>query len=272
VRAQSKLKVGILGVGAIGQTIATAVDQGRVDAELVAICDLDHERATEFASTLRTPPRVIPLHEMIQRADLIVEAAGQAVLEDFVPRAIAGERDILVMSAGGLLGHEEWFCEAAKRGCRIYVPSGAIAGLDGIKSASMGLVSSAVLTSRKPAGALAGTKYAIDLNLDMQSLKEETLIFEGTAEEAVRAFPTTSNVAAAVRLSIERTIPVTVRVIAVPNGTKNVHQIRVEGEFGSLSVEVENVPLKLNPRTSRLAAYSALATLSNLTRSLRVGT
>ena len=34
----------------------------------------------------------------------MVEAAGQAVLEDFVPRAIAGERDILVMSVGGLLG------------------------------------------------------------------------------------------------------------------------------------------------------------------------
>jgi aspartate dehydrogenase len=272
VRAQSKLKVGILGVGALGQTIATAVDQKRIDAELVAICDLDHDRATEFASTLRTPPRVIPLHEMIQRADVVVEAAGQAALEEFVPRALAGERDILVMSVGGLLGHEEWFHEAAERGCRIYVPSGAIAGLDGIKSASMGRVRSALLTSRKPVMALAGTKYAIDRNLDLQNLKEETLIFEGTAEEAVRVFPTTSNVAASLRLSIERTVPVSVRVIAVPGGTKNVHQIRVEGEFGSLSVEVENVPSKNNPQTSQLAAYSALATLSNLTRSLRVGT
>ena len=113
----------------------------------------------------------------------------------------------------------------------------------------------------------------IDRNLDLKNLKEETLIFEGTAEEATRAFPTTSNVAATLRLSDQRrTVPVTVRVIAVPHGTKNVHQIRVEGEFGSLSVEVENVPLKANPQTSQLAAYSALATLSNLTRALRVGT
>jgi aspartate dehydrogenase len=272
LRAQSKLKIGILGVGAVGQIIATALDQRRIDAELVAVSDLNHERATEFASTLRLPPRVIPLHEMIQRADLVVEAAGQAVLEDFVPRAIAGERDILVMSVGGLLGREDWFCEAAKRGCRIYVPSGAIAGLDGVKSASMGRVKCAVLTSRKPVAALAGTKYVIDQSLDLENLKEETLIFEGTAEEAARVFPTTSNVAATLRLSVERTVPVTVRVIAVPNGATNVHQIRVEGEFGSLSVEVDNVPLKLNPQTSQLAAYSALATLSNLTRSLRVGT
>ncbi len=100
----------------------------------------------------------------------MVEAAGQAVLEDFVPRAIAGERDILVMSVGGLLGHEEWFCDAAKRGCRIYVPSGAVAGIDGIKSASMGRVNSAMLTSRKPAAALAGTKYAIDRSLDLRGI------------------------------------------------------------------------------------------------------
>jgi len=33
------LKIGILGVGAIGRTIATALDQKQVDAELVALSD-----------------------------------------------------------------------------------------------------------------------------------------------------------------------------------------------------------------------------------------
>ena len=267
-----KLKVGILGVGAIGRILATAIDERRVDAELVAISDLECERAKGFAAGLRTPPRVVSLHEMIQRADLVIEAAGQSALQEFVPRALAGERDILVMSVGGLLGHEEWFCEAAKKGCRIYVPSGAIAGLDGIKSASMGRLESVVLTSRKPIAALKDTKYVVERQVDLEKLKEETVIFEGTAEEAARAFPTTSNVAASLRLAIEATVGVLVRVIAVPGGTRNVHEIRVQGEFGRLSVDVENVPSKDNPRTSQLAAYSALAALTNLTRALRVGT
>jgi aspartate dehydrogenase len=59
--------------------------------------------------------------------------------------------------------------------------------------------------------------------------------------------------------------------VAVPEGTKNIHEIRVEGEFGRLAVDVENVP-SINPRTSQLAAFSAVATLANLTRSLHVGT
>lgn len=269
------LKVGILGVGAIGRTLATALDEKRVDARLVAISDQEQEKAEKFAARLACPPHVVSLHELIQRADLLIEAASQAVLSDFVPMTLDAGRDALVMSVGGLLGRDEWFQKASEKGCRIYVPSGAIAGLDGVKSASMGQVKSAVLTSRKPVAALKRIVYVVDHNVPLENFKEETVIFEGSAEEAARAFPTTSNVAASLRLALlalDRTVPVCVRVVAVAGGTRNVHEIRIEGEFGRLSVDIENVPSKANPRTSQLAAFSALATLANLTRSLSVGT
>jgi aspartate dehydrogenase len=272
VKGSSLLRIGIFGIGSIGQTLAVALDSKRIDAELVAISDQQAEKAEAFAATLATRPRVVSLHELVQRADFVVEAASQDALREFVPKALASGRDMLVMSVGGLLGHDEWFRQAAEKGCRIYVPSGAIAGLDGIKSASMGYLQSAVLTSRKPVAALRGTKYVVENNLQLDTFNEETVIFEGTAEEAAHAFPTTSNVAAALRFAVERTVPVLVRVVAVPGGSKNVHEIRVQGEFGKLSIDVENVPSKANPRTSQLAAFSALATLSNLTRALRVGT
>ncbi|MGC2421212.1 MAG: aspartate dehydrogenase [Candidatus Acidiferrales bacterium] len=266
------LKVGILGVGAIGRSLASAIDQRRIDAELVALSDQERERAEAFAATLASRPPVVSLEELIERSDLAVEAASQAALREFVPRALARGRDVLVMSAGGLLGHDDWFREAAAKGCRIIVPSGAIAGLDGIKSAAMGRIESATLTSRKPVAALEGSAYVESRGLRLGELKAETTIFEGSAEEAARAFPATSNVAASLRLAAGPETPVRVRVVAVPGGTKNVHEIRVEGEFGRLSVTVENVPSKSNPRTSQLAAFSALATLAGLTRSLRVGT
>lgn len=215
------LKVGILGVGAIGQTLATALDEKRVDAQLVAISDQEQEKAEKFAAGLARPPHVVSLHELIQRADLLIEAASQAVLPDFVPMTLDAGRDMLVLSVGGLLGRDEWFQKASEKGCRIYVPSGAIAGLDGVKSASMGQVKSAVLTSRKPVAALKGITYVVDHNVPLENFKEETVIFEGSAEEAARAFPTTSNVAASLRLALERTVPVCVRVVAVPGGTRN---------------------------------------------------
>jgi hypothetical protein len=109
-------------------------------------------------------------------------------------------------------------------------------------------------------------------NLPLDCFTEDTLIFEGLAEEAARAFPATANVAASLRLAIDPATPVRVRVIAVPGGNENVHEIRVQGEFGRITVKIENVPSTGNPRTSQLAAFSAIATLKNLTRSLRVGT
>lgn len=266
------LKIGILGVGAIGRTIATALDRKEVNAELVALSDQDRARAEALSAELSNHPPVVSIEEMLDRADLAVEAASQAALPGFVPKALARGRDMLIMSVGGLLGREEWFRQADAKGCRIYVPSGAIAGLDGIKSASIGRIDSAMLTSRKPIAALQGSEYVVDRGLQLDSFKEETVIFEGLAEEAAHAFPATSNVAASLRLAVNPAVPVRVRIVAVPGGDKNVHEIRVQGEFGRLAVTVENVPSKDNPRTSQLAAFSAIATLKNLTRSLRVGT
>src|SRR6185437_16240951 len=236
------LKIGLLGVGAIGRTIATALDQKQVDAELVALSDQDCARAKQLSSELSNHPPVFSIEEMIGSCELAVEAASQAALPDFVPKALARGRDMLIMSVGGLLGRDEWFREAGKKGCRIYVPSGAIAGLDGIKSASIGRIDSAELTSRKPVKALAGSKYILDRGIQLDGMKEDTVIFDGSAEEAARAFPATSNVAASLRLAVDPSALVRVRVVAVPGGGENVHEIRVQGEFGRLSMRVENVP------------------------------
>jgi len=266
------LKVGILGVGAIGRVIGKALDEHQLDAELVALADQDRARAEALSSELLCHPPVVCIEEMIARCELAVEAASQAALPEFVPKALARGRDMLIMSVGGLLGREEWFHEAGEKNCRIYVPSGAIAGLDGIKSASIGKIEMAQLISRKPVAALRGSKYVADRGIDLDGFAEDTVIFEGTAEEAARAFPATSNVAASLRLAVDTDVGVQVRVIAVPGGNENVHEIRVQGEFGKLAMKVENVPSKSNPKTSQLAAFSAVATLKNLTRALRVGT
>jgi len=272
LKTMPMLKIGLLGVGAIGRTIATALERRELDATLVALTDQDGARAEALSRELSSHPPVVSLEEMLDRCDLAVEAAGQAALAEFVPKALGRGRDILVMSVGGLLGRDEWFREADRQGRRIYVPSGAIAGLDGIKSASIGKIDSATLTSRKPVAALRGSKFVLERGIELDQLKGDTVIFEGLAEEAARAFPATSNVAASLRLAVDPSAPVSVRIVAVPGGNENVHEIRVEGEFGKLTVKVENVPSKSNPKTSQLAAFSAIATLKNLTRSLRVGT
>jgi len=124
VKTPQMLKIGILGVGAIGRTIAAALDQKQVDADLVALSDQDRAGAEALSSELSNHPAVVSIDEMIERCDLAVEAASQAALPEFVPKALARGPDMLIMSVGGLLGHEEWFRQARERSCRIYVPSG----------------------------------------------------------------------------------------------------------------------------------------------------
>jgi aspartate dehydrogenase len=264
------LKIGLVGVGAIGQMLAEALDAEPDRAVLTAIADQDRPRAEKFATRLKTRPAVVDLDELVRRSHLIIEAASQAALPEIVPRALRAQKDVMVMSVGGLLEHEEWFAEAERQGCRIYVPSGAVAGLDGLRAAAMGRLSLVILTSRKPIAALRGAKYVTERRIDLDRLKEETVLFEGPPEEACRAFPATSNVAASLRLAAGKSVEIRVRVLAVPGGTENVHEVQAVGDFGRFRIVLENVPSPANPRTSRLAALSALATLEEILRTQKV--
>ncbi|HZP34147.1 MAG TPA: aspartate dehydrogenase [Candidatus Acidoferrales bacterium] len=264
------VKVGLLGAGAIGQVLAAALDAEQTRAELVAVADQDRLRAERLAAQLKSHPAVVEIDELVRRSDLIIEAASQAALPELVPPALRAQKDLMVMSVGGLLEHEEWFDEAQRQGCRIHVPSGAIAGLDGIRAAAMGRLNMVILTSRKPVAALRGAKYVTDRGMDVDRLKEETVLFEGPPEEACRAFPATSNVAASLRLAAGKSAEIRVRIVAVPGGTENVHEIQAVGDFGRFRIVLENVPSPSNLRTSRLAALSALALLEEIVRNQKV--
>jgi hypothetical protein len=108
----------------------------------------------------------------------------------------------MVLSVGGLVGVlDEWAQLAEKHGCRILVPSGAIAGLDGMKGAREAGITSVVMETRKPPRGLAGAPWIERQHIDLGAITTETLIFEGPATEAVKAFPANVNVVAAVSLA-----------------------------------------------------------------------
>ena len=97
------------------------------------------------------------------------------------------------------------------------------------------------------------------------------MIFEGSALEAVKAFPANVNVAATLFLAAEGS-EVWVNVVADPGIHVNRHEIEVEGDFGRISTKVENVPSPKNPKTSYLAALSAIATLRSIVEPVKIGT
>ena len=157
-----------------------------------------------------------------------------------------------------------------RTGCRLYLPSGAIAGLDGIKSACVGTIVHVIHTTRKPPLGLEGAPFLVEHGISLTGLREEKEVFSGSAREACRGFPANVNVTGAVSLAgigPDRTF---VRIVAVPGLARNCHDIEVEGEFGRLHVHVENEPSE-NPKTGKLTVLSIIRAIKDIVDPVRVG-
>lgn len=268
---RSAMNVGVVGLGVIGRAVCRALDEGIAGLHLVGATARDRARGQRFLDGLRRAVPFLPLDDLIAVCDLLVEASTQAHLEELAPRALKAGRSLVVLSCGGLLGRRDWVDLAAAHGARILVPSGAIAGLDGVKGACVGAVTRVTMETRKPPRGLAGAPYVVERGIDLEAIREPTLLFEGPATEACRAFPANVNVLAALSLAGLGPESTRIRLWAVPGLQRNAHRITVEGEFGRLTVEVENVPSE-NPRTGRLSYLSTIALLRELGATLRVGT
>jgi len=265
------MKVGVAGLGVIGRAVCRALDEGIAGLTLAAATARDRDKAERFLKGLARPAPFLPLDALVAAADLVVEASTRAHLEEIAPKALGAGRDLVVLSCGGLLGRQDWVDLAAANRCRILVPSAAIAGLDGVKGARVGAITSVTMETRKPPRGLASAPWIAQRQIDLDAIVQETLIFEGSATEACRAFPANVNVVAALSLAGVGPEQTRIKVFAAPEQPMNRHRITVEGEFGRLTIEVENVPSE-NPRTGKLSYLSTIALLRDLGATLRVGT
>lgn len=268
-----KIKVGIIGCGAIGSQIAHACQTrlARV-VELEAICDTDPDKVDRLNSYLKKRVAELTLDKLVKKVDLVVEASSAAVSASIVEKCVRSATACLVMSVGGLLGQEKLLQEAASLGTKIYIPSGAICGIDALKAASVGEIESVTLTTRKPPKGLEGAPYLKLNNIDVNAVTKETVVFEGSASDAVKGFPANVNVSAVLSLAGIGADKTKVRIVTSPEYKKNIHEVEIVGDAGRITAVTENVPSKSNPKTSALAIYSAIAALEQIANSVRIGT
>jgi len=258
-------RVGIIGCGTIGTGIAKFLQtQLKKKAKIVALCDVDPKKLKELQKKIKSRPVATNVEKLIKRSDLIIEAASADVSSEIAKAAIQNKKDVLIMSTGGLLKRPSLLQEAKSKGCNLYIPSGAVCGLDGLRSAAAGKIKEVTLTTRKPPKGLIGVPYLKRKGIDIDKIKRETVVFSGSAKEAVKHFPKNINVAATVSLSGLGPTKTRVRIITAPRYTRNSHELEVKGEFGRLIARTENVPSRQNPKTSQLAIFSALAKLKEV--------
>ncbi len=270
--------IAVFGCGTIGTEIARAVADGTVGFRLECVYDRNPEKRERIQALFdedERPTAAVNPSELFA-ADIVVEAAGAGAVEAVAVDALSAGCDCMVLSAGALADaalRGDVF-EAAESGTgRLYIPSGAIAGLDAVKAAALtGELDSVSLTTTKPPAGLDGAPYIEREGIDLDGIDAPTTVFEGPATEAAVGFPSNINVAMALSLAGIGPEETTVRIVADPGEENNVHRIDADGGMGTIETTVRNVPSPTNPKTSYLAAVSAIAKLRSLEASVGVGT
>lgn len=267
------LAIGLVGCGAIGSALAQAIEQRfAAQARLVGLHDQQPAAAASLQRQLPSHPPVESLTALAGRSRLLIEAAGMAAVPSVARAAMTARCDLLVMSVGAFLQQPQLLDEMRAAGIRLHLPSGALAGLDGVKALRLGRIASATLTTRKPPAGLTGAPYLAARHVDPAAITQETVIFEGSAEEAAAGFPQNMNVAATLALLTLGARQTRVRILTGPAYRANSHEIEVVGERGRLTSRMESEPSLENPKTSQTAVWSAIATVQQLLEGVRVGT
>lgn len=268
-----KIKLGLVGCGAIGSYLAKRIDRELSrESLLVAISDINPQACAKLKKTLYSKPVICSSQALIKKCELIIEATSVSSAKGLIEESIENAKDILVMSVGALLTTANLIKKAKEKGTRIYIPSGAIAGVDAFKAAANGAIKSILLTTRKPSKTLQDIPYVKRMGIDLVNSKKDIEVFRGNALEAIYNFPQNINVAATLSLATLGPKKVNVKIIASPKLKNNIHEIEICSDSGKIITRTENLASKSNPKTSFLAMLSAFAMLKAILNPIRIGT
>lgn len=251
--------IGIIGCGAIANTIVNYLLENPNNIEIKYLFDRDINAVENLASKV-DGIGISDIDDFGSDVELILECASPTAVKEFLPDLVKKGKNVILMSVGALMDEE--FRDsieklAEENNSKIYIPSGAIAGIDSLNSVALGKINSVYLeTTKNPK------------SLGVENTERE-VIFEGKASEAVLKFPFNINVSATASLASKMDIDV--KIISDPSFKRNTHKLVAEGEFGKLTTISENESLKINPKTSVLAAYSAVQLLINLSKVIVIG-
>ncbi len=249
-------KIGLFGCGAIGAIVAEYVDKDD-NLDIIALYDKMPQASFSLADKIyNSEPEVVEnISQLLSlEPDIVVEAASPEAAAKYDPM-ILRFADVVSMDTGIMTTkYDELKDISEKSGHNIYFPSGAVGGIDAILAmAEEGIEKLEIITTKKP-GNIKG----------YEDLEERTEVFYGTASEAIKKFPRNINVA--VTLSFAAQKEADVRIVADPDVKYNQHEIYAKSRHTEFYSRISNIPSDDNPKTSYLAALSAVQILKQITK------
>ncbi|NLZ94707.1 MAG: DUF108 domain-containing protein [Bacteroidales bacterium] len=190
------------------------------------------------------------------KPDIIVETASPSALKTFVLEALKNGSSVVPLSMGAFADdefYEEVQKTALKSGAKVYIPSGAIGGLDVLRTVSLMEKASVKFNTEKSPDPLVNSEVYDE---QMKTLRRE--VFNGNAKEAIALFPTQVNVSVAAALASVGTNDINVSINTTPDYIGDEHCITINSEDISAK-------LCIYSKTAKIAGWSVVNTLRNIT-------
>ena len=251
-------KVGILGCGDLNCIAARAISEGVLKEDYVLVGDYSRTFASAQELTYRYGGKACETIEVLLalKPDYILEAANPQAVKDNAEKILRAGVNLVTLSIGGFADaafYQEMQKIAKENGVKIHIPSGAVSGLDLLRTAS--LMSDVNVQIRNiTCPHMLAPSGVFDDKLRFDTRCE---VFNGTAKEAIEKLPCRVNVAIATSLASagpEKTRSV---IESLPGMMGDIQEITVKGE------EIE-AKLSVYSRTAAIAGWSVVALLQNL--------
>lgn len=257
-----------IGYGSMAKKVHEMLPKNIVLTTVVASPQSAEKVKAELGDSIEV---ITSVDDLTNMPDLAIEMSGQSGLKQHAIKILEKCIPLGIVSVGAFT--DEAFAvalaDAAEgNGVKVHILAGAVAGIDGINAASLAGLDSVVYQGRKQPDSWRGSHA--DQLIDYDNLQAATVFFTGTAREAAALFPANSNVAATIALAGVGLDGTRVELIADPALEHNIHHITAKGVFGQLEISMTGLPLAENPKTSSLAAFSALRLCCQIDQTLQI--
>lgn len=258
-----KKTLAIVGCGRLAAIVTDALNANLLEEyQLVAAYSRTTEKAQFIAdkvnSTLSGATCKVcgSMAELLEtKPDYIVETASPDSLKEFVIDALKNGSSIVTLSIGALADSE--FYEEVKKtakahNSRIYIASGAIGGLDVLRTVTLMGNSTARFDTEKSPKSLKNTSV-----YDESLQTEKRKVFEGNAIEAIALFPTKVNVSVAASIASVGPENMKVSITSTPDFVGDDHRIEIKNDQVHAVIDVYS-------STAQIAGWSVVSTLQNI--------